>query len=136
MVDRGPSGIVIGQEGGVKTTDGHHMSVLSLWLVLYTPRGSPFVKWTFLDFSWRMYEWKMKNPWKSCHPLFWVHRVYGIQNNHLDLTINEFLTIWKTIHHIKRYLQFSGFFNLTNLHISLATLLRFQKWVLTQLELN
>ena len=37
----------------------------------------------------------MKNPWKSCHPLFWVHRVYGIQNERLDLTINEFLTFEK-----------------------------------------
>ena len=47
----------------------------------------------------------MKNPWKSCHPLFRVHRVYGIQNDRLDLTINKFLTFLKTQHHIKRYLQ-------------------------------
>ena len=47
----------------------------------------------------------MKNPWKSRHPLFRVHRVYGIQNDRLDLTINKFLTIWKTQHGSKRYLQ-------------------------------
>ena len=29
----------------------------------------------------------MKNPWKSRHPLFRVHRVHGIQNDRLDLTI-------------------------------------------------
>ena len=29
----------------------------------------------------------MKNPWKSCHPFCWVHRVYGMQNDRLDLTI-------------------------------------------------
>ena len=38
----------------------------------------------------------MKNQWKS-QPLFWVHRVYGIQNDRLDLTINEFLTVLKTL---------------------------------------
>ena len=30
----------------------------------------------------------MKNSWKSRHPLFRVHRVHGIQNDRLDLTIN------------------------------------------------
>ena len=49
----------------------------------------------------------MKNPWKSRHPLFLVHRVYGIQNDRLDLTINELLTVWKTMHRSKRYLQIS-----------------------------
>ena len=31
--------------------------------------------------------------------------VYVIQNNHLDLSINEFLTVWKKQHQSKRYLQ-------------------------------
>ena len=44
----------------------------------------------------------LSNPWKSCFPFFLVHWVYGIQNKRLDLTINEFLTIWKTLH---RYSQ-------------------------------
>ena len=44
----------------------------------------------------------MKNPWSSRHLLFWV---YGIQNDRLDLTINQFLTFLKMQHHIKRYLQ-------------------------------
>ena len=47
----------------------------------------------------------MKNPWRGRNPLFWVHRVYGIQNDRLDLTINQFLTFLKMHHHIKRYLQ-------------------------------
>ena len=47
----------------------------------------------------------MKIPWRSRHPLFWVLRVYGIQNDRLDLTITEFLTFLKIQHHIKRYLQ-------------------------------
>ena len=33
--------------------------------------------------------------------------VYGIQNDCLDLTINEFFTVWKTIYRSKRYLQIS-----------------------------
>ena len=61
------------------------------------------MNWIFIDFSWKIYERKMKNPWKSRHPLFWVHRVYGIQNDRLDLTINKFLTVLKTQH--RSYLQ-------------------------------
>ena len=43
----------------------------------------------------------MKNPLKSRHLLFRVHRVYGIQNDRLDLTVNEFLTVSKTPHSSK-----------------------------------
>jgi len=55
----------------------------------------------------------MKNPWKSRHLLFGVHRGYGIQNDRLDLTINEFLAVWKTMHRGLRYFQFFEFFCLT-----------------------
>ena len=48
----------------------------------------------------------MKNPLKSCHLFCWVHRGFGIQNNQLDLRINEFLTVLKTLHGSQRYLQF------------------------------
>ena len=68
----------------------------------------------------------MKNPWKSRHLLFGVHRGYGIQNDRLDLTINEFLAVWKTMHRGLRYFQFFGFFRLTFLWISLARVQRFQ----------
>ena len=47
----------------------------------------------------------MKNPLKSRHLLFRVHRVYGIQNDRLDLTVNEFLTVLKTLHCSQRNLQ-------------------------------
>ena len=47
----------------------------------------------------------MKNPLKSRHLLFGVHRVYGIQNDRLNLTVNEFLTVLKTLHSSKRYSQ-------------------------------
>ena len=43
----------------------------------------------------------MKNAWKSRHLLFWVHRVYGIQNDRINLTVNEFSTVLKTLH-VKR----------------------------------
>ena len=36
--------------------------------------------------------------------------VYGIQNDGLGLTMNEFLTVWKTFHCSPRYLHFSLFF--------------------------
>ena len=68
----------------------------------------------------------MKNQWKSRHLLFGVHRGYGIQNDRLDLTINEFLSVWKTMHCGLRYLQFFGFFRLTFFWISLARVQRFQ----------
>ena len=31
--------------------------------------------------------------------------VYVIQNTHLDLALNEFLTVWKKQHDSKKYLQ-------------------------------
>ena len=67
----------------------------------------------------------MKNPRKSRHPLFRVHRIHGIQNDRLDLTINEFLTIWKTQHQSKRYLQICEMKKPEKLQISLAMMLRF-----------
>ena len=67
----------------------------------------------------------MKNPWKSRHLLFGVHRGYGIQNDRLDLTINEFLMIWKTQHRSKRYLQICEMKNPEKLQITLAMMLRF-----------
>ena len=63
------------------------------------------MKWIVIDFSRTIYEWKKKNPWKSRHLLFWVHRVYGIQNDCLNLTVNGFLTVLKMLHRSKRYLQ-------------------------------
>ena len=48
----------------------------------------------------------MKNPLKSCHHFCWVHRVYGSQNDRLDLRNNEFLTVLKTMHPSQRYLRF------------------------------
>ena len=76
--------------------------MINLWLFwpcswFHIPLGYyPYVKWIFKDFSRKNYEWEMRNPWKNFHPLFWVHRVYGIQNDRLYLMINEFLTVWKT----------------------------------------
>ena len=67
----------------------------------------------------------MKNPLKSRHLLFRVHRVYGIQNDCLDLTINEFLTIWKTQHRSKRYSLICKMKTTEKLQISLAMMLRF-----------
>ena len=34
----------------------------------------------------KIYEQKIKNPWKTCHPFCWVHKVYGV-NDRLYLTI-------------------------------------------------
>ena len=48
----------------------------------------------------------MKNQ-QICHQaLFRVYRVHGIQNDRLDLTISEFLTVWKTQYRSRRYQQF------------------------------
>ena len=63
----------------------------------------------------------MKNPKKCRHLLFWVHRVYGMQNERLDLTINEFFTVWKTMLLSQRYSQKCKMKKLKELEISLAT---------------
>ena len=63
----------------------------------------------------------MKNPLKSRHLLFRVHRVYGIQNDRLDLTVNEFLTVSKTLHSSKRYSQKCKTKKFKELEISQAT---------------
>ena len=69
-------------------------------------RHRAFVKKNFRDFLLKIYELKMKNPWKSCHPFCWVHRVYGIQNDRLD----DIFTVLKTMHRSQRYLQFFNLF--------------------------
>ena len=87
------------------------LSERSFWLFephtfFHIPQGHcPLVKKKFVDFFWKIYKRKMKNPWKSRHQLFRVHRVYGIQNDRLDLTVNEFFTVWKTMLRSQRYSQ-------------------------------
>ena len=48
---------------------------------------------------------KNEKSMKKTLPTFWVHRVYCIQNYRHNITINEFLTVWKMQHRSKRYLQ-------------------------------
>ena len=87
----------------------HFKTKISIKKILGT-QGSPsicqFVKRIFIDFLRKIYKWKMKNPLKSHHQFCWVYRVYGIQNDWLDLRNNEFLTVLKTMHCSQRYLQF------------------------------
>ena len=47
----------------------------------------------------------MKNPGKTRHRFFRVDRVYIHQNDRLDLTVNEFFTVLKTMIHSRRYSQ-------------------------------
>ena len=61
--------------------------------------------------------------WKVLFPICKIN--FGIQNDCLDLTINEFLTIWKTQHCSKRYLQICEMKKTEKLQISLAMMLRF-----------
>ena len=67
----------------------------------------------------------MKNPWKTRHMFFRVDRVYIHQNDRLDLTVNEFFTVWKMMLLSQRYFQFFEFFHFTYLWISLAKKHRF-----------
>ena len=62
-------------------------SFSTLYIVTYTPRASGIYAKDFKYSLWKLYEWKMKNPSKSCHPFYWVHRFYGMQNDWLNLTI-------------------------------------------------
>ena len=70
-------------------------------------------------------KWKI-NEKVVTYFLEFTGRGYGIQNDRLDLTINEFLSVWKTMHRGLRYFQFFGFFCLTFLRISLARVQRFK----------
>ena len=45
---------------------------------------------------------------KSRHTKVRVHRLNGIQNDRVGLTINEFFTVFKTIHQSQRNLQNTG----------------------------
>ena len=61
-------------------------------------------------FQKKFYGWKTKNWKKSRHPQVWVQWVYGIQNDRLELTSYEFLTVLKTMQYILRNLPFSVIF--------------------------
>ena len=65
--------------------EGSHISLPSSFLTLYkvphTPKASGICEKKIIDFLRKIYECKMKNPWKTCRPFFGVHRVYGIQND-------------------------------------------------------
>ena len=64
------------------------------------------IQWgNFKDFLWNISERKMKNPWKTCHPFCWVHRVYGMQNDRLDLTVILAEKNCEKMPCMKRYLQ-------------------------------
>ena len=80
-----------------------------LW-IQGTPSICPFPIRIFIDFLRKIYEWKMKNPLKSRHQFCWVHRVYGIQNDRLDLRSNKFLTVLKSKHCSWKYLQIFDLF--------------------------
>ena len=85
----------------------------------------PICEKNFVDFFWKIYEWKMKNPWKTRHRFFRVDRVYIHQNDRLDLTVNEFFTVWETMLRSQRYSQKCKMKKLKELEISLAKKHRF-----------
>ena len=63
----------------------------------------------------------MKNPWKTCHPFCWVHRVYGMQNDRLDLTVILAGKNCEKMPCIQRFLHFFDHFSSLVLQISLDT---------------
>ena len=63
----------------------------------------------------------MKNLWKTCHPFCWVHRVYGMQNDRLDLTVILAEKNYKKMPCIQRFLHFFDHFSSLVLQISLDT---------------
>ena len=64
----------------------------------------------------------MKNPWKTCHPFCWVHRVYGMQNDRLDLTVILVEKNCEKMHCIQRFLHFFVHFSSLVLQISRDTM--------------
>ena len=63
------------------------VAFLILYKVTYTHRAVPICEINFCRFS-------LKNLWtkniKIHYKTFWVHRVYGMQNDRLDLRIKDF----------------------------------------------
>ena len=92
-------------EGSHISSQNKFSSFLTLYIVPHTPKASGICEKKFKDFLWKIYERKMKNPWKSCHPFWWVHRVYGMQNNRLDLTVILAEKNSKKNHCSQRYLR-------------------------------
>ena len=70
--------------------------LLAFWtpyILPYTPGALPIGEKKFRRFFLK--NLRVKN--ESRHQLFRVHRVYGIQNDRLDLTVNKFFMVWKTM---------------------------------------
>ena len=78
-----------------------------------------------MDFSFLVHRFFKKNLWKSCPTFFRVDRVYIHQNDRLDLTVNEFFTVWETMLRSQRYSQKCKMKKLKELEISLAKKHRF-----------
>ena len=79
----------------------------------------------FQRFFWKIYQTKTKNPWKTRHIFFRVDRVYIHQTDRLDLTVNKFFRVWKTMLLSQRYSQKCKMKKLKELEISLAKKHRF-----------
>ena len=87
---------------------------LTLCLVLHIPKAFPICEKMSEIFFEKYMRVKLKNLFpslKSCHTFFGFHRVYGMQNDRLDLTVNEFFTVWKMMLCSQRYFQFFEFFH-------------------------
>ena len=69
----------------------------------------------------KIFEQKMKNPWQSCHPFCWFHRVYGMQNDQVNLTVILAEKNCKIMHYSRRYLYIFDHFSSFILQISLPT---------------
>ena len=57
-------------EGSHNSPRNKFSSFFTLDIDPHTPRHQAFVKKNFKDFLWKIYERKMENLWKTCHPFF------------------------------------------------------------------
>ena len=74
----------------------------------------------FKDFFGKIYQPKMKNPWKTRHRFFRVDRVYIHQNDRLEKRKIVMRAVFKNMQPSPRYLRFCDFVLHNVLLISLA----------------
>ena len=108
-------------EGSHNSPKNKFSSYLTLYIVPHIPKASGICEKNFKDFLWKIYERKMKNLWKTCHPFCWVHRVYGMQNDRLNLTVILAGKNFEKMPCIQRFLHFFDHFPSLVLQISLDT---------------
>ena len=89
--------------------DKIEFQIFKTWFFFHnSPVGVPIAFISLDKCSGKILSLKNEKSEKSRHTKVRVHRLNGIQNDRVGLTINEFFTVFKTIHQSQRNLQNTG----------------------------